>query len=55
MASPHAAGAAALYLGGHPRATPAQVSTALVAGAVSGKVSGEGLGSPDKLLHVPRS
>ncbi|MFG2379261.1 S8 family peptidase [Streptomyces sp. NPDC048504] len=55
MASPHAAGAAAVYLGGHPRATPAQVSAALVAGAVSGKVSGEGLGSPDKLLQVPRS
>jgi subtilisin family serine protease len=55
MASPHAAGAAAVYLGGHPRATPAQVSKALVAGAVSGKVSGEGLGSPDKILQVPRS
>ncbi|WP_406454466.1 S8 family peptidase [Streptomyces sp. NBC_01622] len=55
MASPHAAGAAAVYLGAHPRATPAQVSRALVAGAVSGKVSGEGLGSPDKLLQVPRS
>ncbi|MEV0482936.1 S8 family peptidase [Streptomyces sp. NPDC050508] len=55
MASPHAAGAAAVYLSGHPRATPAQVSKALVAGAVSGKVSGEGLGSPDKILQVPRS
>ncbi|WP_043687564.1 S8 family peptidase [Streptomyces xylophagus] len=55
MASPHAAGAAAVYLADHPRATPAQVSKALVAGAVSGKVSGEGLGSPDKLLQVPPS
>ncbi|MFJ9899127.1 S8 family peptidase [Streptomyces sp. NPDC091280] len=55
MASPHAAGAAAVYLGTHPRATPAQVSKALVAEAVSGKVSGEGPGSPDKLLQVPRS
>jgi subtilisin family serine protease len=55
MASPHAAGAAAVYLAGHPRATPAQVSRALVTGAVSGKVSGAGLGSPDKLLQVPRS
>ncbi|MET7574253.1 S8 family peptidase [Streptomyces sp. NPDC005492] len=54
MASPHAAGAAAVYLGGHPRATPAQVSTALVTQAASGKVSGDGLGSPDKLLQVPR-
>lgn len=55
MASPHAAGAAAVYLAGHPRATPAQVSAALVSGAVSGKVSGAGIGSPDKLLQVPRS
>lgn len=55
MASPHAAGAAAVYLADHPRATPAQVSKALVAEAVSGKVSGEGLGSPDKLLQVPPS
>jgi subtilisin family serine protease len=55
MASPHAAGAAALYLADHRRATPAQVGTALVAAAASGKVSGRGLGSPNKLLRVPRS
>lgn len=54
MASPHAAGAAALYLADHRKATPAQVGKALVAQAVSGKVSGRGLGSPNKLLHVPR-
>ncbi|KAF3467581.1 S8 family peptidase [Streptomyces sp. Tu 3180] len=55
MASPHAAGAAALYLAGHRRATPAQVAKALVKGATSGKVTGRGLGSPDRLLRVPRS
>ncbi|MBT2420996.1 S8 family peptidase [Streptomyces sp. ISL-22] len=55
MASPHAAGAAALHLADHPKATPAQVSKALVAKAVSGKVSGRGLGSPNKLLQVPGS
>ncbi|GEC10275.1 serine protease [Streptomyces spinoverrucosus] len=55
MASPHVAGAAALHLAGRPKSTPAQVSKALVAGAVSGKVSGRGLGSPNKLLQVPRS
>ncbi|GGX20649.1 S8 family peptidase [Streptomyces lomondensis] len=54
MASPHAAGAAALYLADHPKAPPAQVTRALVAGAATGKVSGRGLGSPDKLLRVPR-
>ncbi|SMF80001.1 S8 family peptidase [Streptomyces sp. Amel2xC10] len=52
-AAPHAAGAAALYLADHPKATPAQVSRALVAGAANGKVSGRGNGSPNKILQVP--
>ncbi|MCZ4606571.1 S8 family peptidase [Streptomyces sp. Lzd4kr] len=55
MASPHVAGVAALYLADHPKASPAQVSKSLVAQAVSGKVSGRGLGSPNKLLQVPGS
>lgn len=55
MASPHAAGVAALYLADHPKARPAQVSKALVAQSASGKVSGRGLGSPNKLLQVPGS
>ncbi|GAA2289287.1 hypothetical protein GCM10010234_32410 [Streptomyces hawaiiensis] len=54
MASPHAAGAAALYLADHPKSTPAQVGRALTAQAATGKVSGRGIGSPDKLLRVPR-
>lgn len=55
MASPHVAGAAALYLAGHPKATPAQVGKALVGRAVYGKVGGAGLGSPNRLLQVARS
>jgi subtilisin family serine protease len=55
MASPHVAGAAALYLAGHPKATPAQVGTALVGRAVYGKVVGAGLGSPNRLLQVGSS
>ncbi|AXG53706.1 secreted serine protease [Streptomyces lincolnensis] len=55
MASPHVAGAAALYLADHRKATPAEVGKALVAEASSGKVSGRGLASPNKLLHVPGS
>ncbi|MFG1667411.1 S8 family peptidase [Streptomyces sp. Y7] len=55
MASPHVAGVAALYLADHRKASPAQVSKALVTQAVSGKVSGRGLGSPNKLLQVPGS
>ncbi|WP_326720571.1 S8 family peptidase [Streptomyces sp. NBC_00243] len=52
MASPHVAGAAALYLADHTRATPAQVGKALVKQAVPGKISGAGLGSPNRLLQV---
>lgn len=52
MASPHVAGAAAVYLAGHRSATPAQVSAALVNGATSGKVTNPGTGSPNKLLKI---
>ncbi|MFF6787289.1 S8 family serine peptidase [Streptomyces sp. NPDC012510] len=52
MASPHAAGAAALYLADHPRSTPAQVGEALTERAVSGKVKDTYPGSPNRLLHV---
>jgi subtilisin family serine protease len=54
MASPHAAGVAALYLADHRQATPAQVGRALTTAAATGKVSGRGIGSPNKLLRVPR-
>ncbi|MBB5939685.1 S8 family peptidase [Streptomyces zagrosensis] len=52
MATPHVAGAATVYLAGHPDATPAQVAAALVNGATSGKVTGPGSGSPNKLLRI---
>ncbi|MFD3993110.1 S8 family peptidase [Streptomyces sp. NPDC058548] len=52
MATPHVAGAAAIYLAGHPSATPAQVSTALVNGATTGKVTSPGSGSPNRLLKI---
>ncbi|WP_425829397.1 S8 family peptidase [Streptomyces fractus] len=52
MASPHVAGAAALYLADHAAASPAEVSKALTERAVAGKVTGAGLGSPNKLLQV---
>ncbi|MZD09102.1 S8 family serine peptidase, partial [Streptomyces sp. SID5785] len=55
MASPHAAGAAALYLGDRPRATPAEVGRALTDRAVTGRVTGAGPGSPNRLLQVPGS
>nr|WP_234046213.1 S8 family peptidase [Streptomyces adelaidensis] len=52
MATPHAAGAAALYLADHPSASPAAVAKALVGRAVSGKVKDRYPGSPNKLLQV---
>jgi subtilisin family serine protease len=52
MASPHAAGAAALYLETHPAATPAEVGQALVAAATAGLITKLGAGSPNLLLFT---
>ncbi|MFE0581781.1 S8 family serine peptidase [Streptomyces sp. NPDC058874] len=52
MATPHVAGAAAVYLSQNPASTPAQVATALIGSATSNTVSGPGTGSPNRLLHV---
>jgi subtilisin family serine protease len=52
MATPHVAGAAAVYLAGHASATPAEVATALVNGATTGKVTSAGSGSPNRLLKL---
>jgi len=52
MATPHAAGAAALYLGLHPDAPPAEVAGALVDEATQGVVSAAGAGSPNRLLFT---
>lgn len=52
MATPHVAGAAAVYLAGHTSATPAQVATALTNGATTGKVTSPGTGSPNRLLKL---
>ncbi|WP_432194817.1 S8 family peptidase [Streptomyces sp. bgisy027] len=52
MASPHVAGAAALYLADNPTSTPAQVSSALTAAATTGVVGNPGSGSPNRLLYV---
>jgi subtilisin family serine protease len=52
MATPHVTGAAALYLQGHPTASPATVQTALVNNATSNAISNAGSGSPNKLLFT---
>lgn len=51
MASPHVAGAAALYLQGNPTASPATVTSALVNNASTGKIS-DLKGSPNRLLFT---
>lgn len=52
MASPHAAGAAALYLQANPSASPADVAAALKSGATVGALTGLGAGSSNVLLRV---
>ena len=52
MATPHVAGAAALYLQNNPSATPAQVQSALIANATTGVVGSPGSGSPNRLLYT---
>jgi len=51
MASPHVAGAAALYLATDPGATPATVHTAVVTNATTGRLTSIGTGSPNRLLY----
>ncbi|MEU2281960.1 S8 family peptidase [Streptomyces sp. NPDC013178] len=52
MATPHVAGAAAVYLTSHPTATPAAVHSALVNGATTGVLRDIGTGSPNRLLKL---
>jgi len=52
MATPHVAGAAALYLSTNPTATPEQVTSVLTNLANVGKVTNPGAGSPNLLLYT---
>ncbi|WP_327127346.1 S8 family peptidase [Streptomyces sp. NBC_01727] len=52
MATPHVVGAAAVYLAGHPDATPAEVATALTDGATPDAISNATEGTPNKLLKI---
>ncbi len=52
MATPHVAGAAALYLQAYPGASPLTVRNALVNNSTLGVVGNEGRNSPDKLLYT---
>ncbi|WP_162830084.1 S8 family serine peptidase [Amycolatopsis palatopharyngis] len=52
MASPHVAGAAAMYLQTDPSATPAKVAQELASNATDGVVGNPGSGSPNLLLYT---
>ena len=52
MATPHVAGAAALYLQANPSAAPADVASALVGNATSGALTGVPSSTPNLLLYV---
>jgi subtilisin family serine protease len=52
MASPHVAGAAALYLSGHLGSTPLQVESALKGAATTNHVTGLPNGTPNLLLYT---
>ncbi|WP_030018881.1 S8 family peptidase [Streptomyces monomycini] len=52
MATPHVAGAAAVYLSGHQDAKPDAVATALTDGATPDKIKNPSEGTPNKLLKV---
>jgi len=51
MASPHVAGAAAIYLSVYPTATPASVRTVIANTATVGLLTGIGSTSPNRLLY----
>lgn len=52
MASPHVAGAGALYLSANPSHTPAQTDAALKNNASVNKITNPGSGSPNRLLNI---
>ena len=51
MASPHVAGAAAIYLSVFPTSTPAAVRTVISNTATAGLLTGIGSTSPNRLLY----
>jgi subtilisin family serine protease len=52
MATPHVAGAAALYLAANPSASPATVQQALKDNATLNHITNPGSGSPNRLLYT---
>jgi subtilisin family serine protease len=55
MASPHVAGAAAVYLSANPTATPAQVTSAIVGAATTNLLTAVPSGTANRLLYLDPS
>ncbi|HEV7893039.1 MAG TPA: S8 family peptidase [Pyrinomonadaceae bacterium] len=51
MATPHVVGVAALYLQNNPSASPATVASQIINTATTGRLTGIGTGSPNRLLY----
>src|SRR5215212_1431032 len=51
MATPHVAGVAALYLQNNTTASPATVANQIISTATTGRLTGIGTGSPNRLLY----
>jgi subtilisin family serine protease len=51
MATPHAAGVAAVLLSQSPALTPAQVASALASNATAGVITGAAAGTPNRMLY----
>ncbi|HEX8721046.1 MAG TPA: S8 family peptidase [Pyrinomonadaceae bacterium] len=51
MASPHVCGVTALYLQSHAGSSPATIRNAIVNGSTTGRLTGIGTGSPNRLLY----
>jgi subtilisin family serine protease len=52
MATPHVAGAVALYLARNPSASPAAVHSAIIAASTPNRITNAGTGSPNRLLFT---
>ena len=51
FAAPHVAGTAAIYLGNHPSAKPAEVKSAILTAATQSKITGIPSSTPNRLLY----
>jgi len=51
MAAPHVAGTAAQYLEAYPRASPAEVTSAILSASTKGRITNPSSDTPNRLLY----